>query len=70
MSKSIRDGPWQLRFIILEREINQLLYLTSNGVGKEVTIEPKNELVRQIVRLDIILACIIDKVPYSGILFQ
>ena len=59
MSKLTR-GPWQLRFLTIHKENNVLSFLTSNGVGNVVTVEPGIQPEKQIVRLDIISICIID----------
>jgi len=32
-------GPWRLRFLVIDRETPVLLYLTSHGIDKQVTIE-------------------------------
>ena len=65
MSKHITKGPWHLRFVIVDKETHVLSFLTSNGVGKIVTVEPGIEPPKQRVRLglDIISGCIIDRVP-------
>ena len=66
----IRPGPWELRFLIVNTKLNELLFLTSNGIGNVVTVEPQNLTPsdRQKVRLDIISAWIIDRPHYSGLL--
>ena len=63
-------GPWLLRFRIIEEETGVLLFLTSNGVGNLVTVEPEIHppSERQIVRRDIISVRIIDSPHYSGML--
>jgi hypothetical protein len=68
MPKLTRQGPWHLRFFIIDTETGLLLYLTSNGVGNLVTVEPAGIVVpvKQIVSLDIISVYyrdIIDTVP-------
>lgn len=70
MSKHITPGPWHLRFLIVDKETGALSYLTSNGVGKVVTIESKIDPPKQTVRLDIISVCVmIDGFHYSGSLY-
>ena len=54
MSKLTRPGPWQLRFLIVDKETGVLSFLTSNGVGNVVTVEPSINPEKQTVRLDII----------------
>ena len=70
MSKPVRPGPWELRFLIVNTELNVLSFLTSNGVGNVVTVEPEilPPSARQKVRLDIISAWIIDRPHCSGLL--
>ena len=67
MSK-ITVGPWHILFYT-DVGHGERWFLTSNGVGKEETIEP--EIVppsdRQKVRRDIISVCIIDNPRYSGL---
>jgi hypothetical protein len=63
MSDIVKPGPWQLRFVIVNREDDFLLYLTNNGLGKVVTVEPEDQPDRQIVRLNVFSVCIIDTVP-------
>ena len=63
MSKLNKLGPWYLRFLTIDKETGVLSYLTSNGVGKVVTVESKTEPPKQTVRLDIISVCNIDRVP-------
>ena len=67
MSKVPR-GPWNIRFFALDEETNVLLFLTSNGIGNVVTVEPGIQPFRQRVRLDIISVCNIDSPHYSGLL--
>ena len=68
MSKLTRPGPWQLRYLIVDKEVDVLSFLTSNGVGKVVTIEPGIQPAKQIVRLDVTSVCITDSPHYSGLL--
>ena len=63
MSEIVKPGPWQLLFVVVDRESGLLSYLTSNGLDKVVTIEPKNEPDKQKVRIDVFSVCIIDTVP-------
>ena len=47
-------GPWQLRFLTVDEELQQadvLSFLTSNGVGNQVTVEPGIQPDKQTVRL-------------------
>ena len=55
-----RPGPWQLRFLTIDKETGVLSFLTSNGVGNVVTIETSIDPVNQTVRLDIISVRNID----------
>ena len=72
MSKIASASPLLLRFATVKEETGELtdLFLTSNGVGNVVTVEP--EILppsdRQKVRRDIISVCIIDSPHYSGFL--
>ena len=63
MSEIVKPGPWQLLFVVVDRESGLLSYLTSNGLDKVVTIEPKNEHDKQKVRIDVFSVCINDTVP-------
>ena len=63
MSKIVKPGPWQLRFVIVDKENSVLSYLTSNGLGKVVTVEREDLPDRQKVRIDVFSVFIIDTVP-------
>ena len=54
----IKIGPWRLRFLIVDKETGEHLFLTGNGVGKVVTVEPKaDHPFKQNVRLGIFSVC-------------
>ena len=64
----LTTGAWRLRFLTIDKETDELSFLTNNGVGNQVTVEPGIQPIKQTVRLDIISVGITDSRHYSGLL--
>lgn len=58
-------GPWRLRFLVIDKDTNLSLYLTSHGVNKVVTIDPESSDGQKVMRFNISVDCMInlDMVP-------
>ena len=53
-------GPWRLRFLVIDGDLDSKLFLTSHGVDKVAMINPKGGSGQQVRRFNVGVNCMIN----------